>query len=58
MRPFIPEGHEWIPLACLACGFILGLCGGLKITQVMLASFRRQLDELERIRLSSNDAAG
>jgi hypothetical protein len=43
------EGQEWIALAGFVCGLLLGLCGGLKLTQVMLVSFKRRLDALERI---------
>jgi hypothetical protein len=43
------EGQELAVFACFICGFILGLCGGLKLTQVMLESFKRRLDALERI---------
>jgi hypothetical protein len=48
MNSIPPEGQEWLPLACLTLGVLLGLIGGLKITEVMLASLRRRLDELER----------
>jgi hypothetical protein len=42
-----PEGQELAVFACFLCGFILGLCGGLKLTQVMLESFKQRLDALE-----------
>jgi hypothetical protein len=43
------EGQEIPVLLCFLCGFIIGFCGGLKLTQVMLASFRRRLDALEKL---------
>lgn len=43
------EGQELAVFACFLCGFILGLCGGLKLTQVMLESFKRRLDVLEKL---------
>jgi hypothetical protein len=43
------EGQELAVLACFLCGFLLGFCGGMKLTQVMLASFKRRLDALEQL---------
>jgi hypothetical protein len=42
-----PEEH-YLALACLASGFILGLCGGLRIGFALLDNLRRRIEQLER----------
>jgi hypothetical protein len=41
------EGQELAVFACFLCGFILGLCGGLRIGFVCLDSLKRRIEWLE-----------
>jgi hypothetical protein len=41
------EGQELAVFACFICGFILGLCGGLRIGFVCLDSLKRRIEWLE-----------
>lgn len=58
MTPLIPpEGQELAVFGCFICGFILGLCGGLRIGFAVLDSLKRRIEQLER-RATREEVAG
>jgi hypothetical protein len=42
------EGQELAVFACFICGFILGLCGGLRIGFAFLSNLAQRIKELEQ----------
>ena len=44
----IEDAAQYEYLACLALGFVLGLCGGLRIGFALLDSLGRRIEQLER----------